>query len=195
MTGIRACTACRTFKPFSEFYPHKQTRDGLTTKCKTCDLAANRRWRTENKEKRNSQLKRWKQENRHKQREYSRRWKDQNKARDRAYGKTYEARKSQACPPWGNSKDFYLELAAHYEHAAWLSRVTGGEFHVDHIIPIHSDFVCGLHVPWNLQVLEACDNMAKGSRWWPGQLDCQKGRGVDHQWWIDLLVNRSRSGY
>lgn len=186
MIGIKACPACRTFKPFSEFYSHKETKDKLTSKCKACDLAANRRWRADNKERRDLQLKKWKQANKHRQRRYSKKWKDQNQSRDQAYRRTYEAMKDQACPSWANAPEIHLAIAAHYEHAAWLSNATGGKFQVDHIIPIHSDFVCGLHVPWNLQVLEASDNAAKGSRWWPGQLDCQKGRGVDHQWWNEL---------
>jgi hypothetical protein len=193
VNGIKACSVCWTFKPFSEFYSHKETRDKLTNRCKACDRAANRRWCASNEERRNLQRKKWKQNNKDKQCKYSKKWKDKNKSRDRAYTRAYAARKSQACPPWANTKEMYLRIAAHYEHAAWLSSVAGFEFHVDHIIPIHSDFVCGLHVPWNLQVLEACDNTAKGSRWWPGQLNCQKGRGVDHQWWIELYEQLEQS--
>lgn len=46
-------------------------------------------------------------------------------------------------------------------------RLAGEDVHIDHIIPICSDLVCGLHVPWNLEVTTALDNLRKSNTWWP----------------------------
>lgn len=40
-------------------------------------------------------------------------------------------------------------------------------FHVDHILPLQSEFVCGLHTELNLQYLEASKNLEKGNKFTP----------------------------
>ena len=37
-------------------------------------------------------------------------------------------------------------------------------FEVDHVVPLTHDLVCGMHVPWNLQVLPVSVNRSKGNK-------------------------------
>jgi hypothetical protein len=53
-----------------------------------------------------------------------------------------------------------------YSKAVELEKQTGEKFHVDHIVPLQSKLVCGLHVEHNLQILPALDNILKGNFWW-----------------------------
>lgn len=71
--------------------------------------------------------------------------------------------KSIATPPWADIK----KMRAIYKIAQTLSASTGVEYHVDHIVPLTSDIVCGLHNEFNLQVLPAVDNLKKHNRHWP----------------------------
>lgn len=67
----------------------------------------------------------------------------------------------QATPPWLTEQ----QIDAMRE----IYRQCPPDYHVDHIVPLKSPLVCGLHVPWNLQHLPAGPNMSKGNRYWP---DC-----------------------
>lgn len=69
----------------------------------------------------------------------------------------------QAWPDWGDEdrvKDIYSE--------ADRLRKQGKDVVVDHIVPLCSDIVCGLHVSWNLQYLTDKENLEKSNKWWPG---------------------------
>lgn len=75
------------------------------------------------------------------------------------------ATKMKAVPSWADRK----ALARMYAAARWLTEESGIQHHVDHIVPLRSPRVCGLHVECNLQVLTAAQNIGKGSRTWPDQ--------------------------
>lgn len=53
-----------------------------------------------------------------------------------------------------------------YSLAMLRSEITQAEWHVDHKVPLKSEFVCGLHNEYNLAVIPASDNVKKKNRWW-----------------------------
>lgn len=83
------------------------------------------------------------------------------KVRERA---SYSAhRRGVATPSWLGS-DQRSEIRSFYECAVMMEEAGYEKRHVDHIVPIAGANVCGLHVPWNLQILPASINMSKGNR-------------------------------
>jgi hypothetical protein len=77
----------------------------------------------------------------------------------------HRAGKLQATPLWAN--DFFIKEA--YALARLRTKIFGFKWHVDHIVPLNSDIVCGLHVEHNLQVIPGASNLAKSNRHWPDQ--------------------------
>lgn len=71
--------------------------------------------------------------------------------------------REQATPAWANRE----KILFFYAEAQRLTRETGMVHHVDHIVPLTSKFVCGLHVEHNLQILPATVNLRKHNRTWP----------------------------
>lgn len=77
----------------------------------------------------------------------------------RYYKKLY-----MAWPDWCANHPGFKKI---YNEAKRL-RKFGKDVHVDHIVPICSPIVSGLHVPWNLTIIPAKTNMSKGNHMWPG---------------------------
>jgi len=46
-------------------------------------------------------------------------------------------------------------------------RKYGYDFHVDHIVPLKSPLVSGLHTEANLRLLPGAENRSKHNRFWP----------------------------
>ena len=93
---------------------------------------------------------------------HSLRWIKNNPAKALANVVRRDAQKLRAIPKWADKE----EIQAIYESAS-VQRAAGFKCEVDHIVPLRSPYVCGLHVPANLQLLESRSNKAKGNRDWP----------------------------
>jgi transcription elongation factor Elf1 len=79
-----------------------------------------------------------------------------------AYTAKRRAIKAQATPSWANDQD----ISAMYLLAS-ICNDAGLRVEVDHIVPLNSPNVCGLHCESNLQILPATLNNQKSNRYWP----------------------------
>ena len=99
-------------------------------------------------------------ENREAKIEYQREWVTKNRPKVRALKGAKEGRRKLRKVSW-LSKDDKRWMQDIYATAIEVSGATGQTHHVDHIVPLLGKTVSGLHVPWNLQIIPADENMMK----------------------------------
>ena len=130
-----------------------------TRKNKEKIAAQKKAWYERNKERVDAYRKNWENENREKVREYKSKWKKENKDKVNAHTAKRRSVKNNACPDWVDLE----KIKVLYEKAKWLESLTGLKYHVDHIIPLTNENVCGLHCWNNLQILEESINIDKSN--------------------------------
>jgi len=110
--------------------------------------------------------KQWAENNKDKLAEYGKRSREKHVGANKYLGRLYRVRKRAAMPPWADKE----AIKKMYEKVARMNRLAGMNtpgrcaFHVDHIIPLHGENVCGLHIPANLRIMRASDNIRKGNK-------------------------------
>lgn len=96
-------------------------------------------------------------------REYRNAWKANNKTQVLADNKVRRRKHRDATPPWLTRKQ-KSEIRQLYQIAITMTQTTGEQYVVDHIVPLRSHEVCGLHVPWNLRVITQEENLKKSNK-------------------------------
>lgn len=181
----KICSKCREQKLFTEFNKNKAQRDGYNNNCKICvklynSLNANkisersREYYKINKQrlldKQDSYRKynidkivQYRKNTRKTTFKYNKKYREDNKLKFLVYSANRRAAKLNATPKW-LTKEEHQQIEEFYQISQAFKLYTGQDYHVDHIVPLQGENVCGLHVPWNLQVLEASENIRKSNK-------------------------------
>ena len=185
----RTCSGCKERLPVSEFNKCPNTSYGLQVYCRSCNKSwreknseylvqlkkdyysknkeemdrKSRKYAKENKERSASYSLAWRERNPEKRRESANAYVKRNPVKSAAAAARYRSIKAKAVPLW-SEKNKVLQF---YKTASLLNCWDGPRAVVDHIVPLISDIVCGLHCEQNMQILWNADNIRKGNRWWP----------------------------
>lgn len=169
---------------------HVSIRDAKDRKCRECELIFVRKrvhrteykkkylaWSRANKEKRSESKKRsvakhrekvrarmanWYAKNREIVAQKRKIWCAANKPKIYASNAARRAAELLATPPWVSA--YQSELEAIYFERLRVDAQTGVKHHVDHIYPLKGKNSCGLHVPWNLRIIPASENIRKKNK-------------------------------
>lgn len=167
----KQCSMCREFKDFDQFYKKSDNSHGLRSECISCSKTYTNRNSYRDCEicgknyhvtvgsktcsKKCSEILKKQTISR-----LSKEWSKNNPAKKRlSSGKRRKILKKSTldCVDIQELEKYYLEREK-------LSEEKNIIYHVDHIIPIINKKVCGLNVPWNLQLLTDVENLSKGNK-------------------------------
>lgn len=128
----------------SEYYAHPSGKGGKASKCRVCYNEKQKKYYANNKEERKA---------------YQKAWNEQNSE----YHHTRKAIRRAMCRKWPLTEEQLEYIRGLYRLAKTYRMITGEPWEVDHIIPLNGKTVCGLHVPWNLEVVPKVYNQKKGA--------------------------------
>lgn len=153
------CPRCKTTLPLTSFHRSKARKDGVQSLCIECFKITQAKYLENNREKVLNGLRKYREDNN----DYFLNWRRLNKDKNARKQMERVARKLNATPSW-LTKEQREEIDQLYWLAKDLRSVSGQDYHVDHIVPLKGKNVCGLHVPWNLQVLPSDLNLSKSNK-------------------------------
>jgi len=175
---MKTCTVCKTQKELTCFSPQAKGKFGVTSICKSCTSERGKKWHEANRERSLTNKAAYNAANADKQSEYAKAWRKKNSVRVKAMAAIWTANNIvkkrastakrratllRAIPAWARLDD----IERFYTLAARLTEQTGIKATVDHVVPLQSRLVCGLHCAANLTILPETLNKRKGNLWWP----------------------------
>ena len=175
----KTCSKCHNSKPLNEFCENKTAKFGVSSSSKVCQSAYNKEYRKKNREALLQADRDRYANNTEALKAKSASYKARNRDYYNNYNKTYyrlnkhkffaansKRRKtiSKSTPNWLSDLQ-KQQIEDIYWLAQDLKAVSGEVYHVDHIVPLQGKKVCGLHVPWNLQILPADLNLQKSNNY------------------------------
>lgn len=198
MTSTKQCHRCTQTKLLTDFYRDSSAKDGHAGRCKSCD----REYQASNPSRatvRKRSADKYRDVRNQQAREKSRQRRIGKYAvrvdAQEAYVKyraTRQLAKAAATPAWLTQRD-KRKATEIYAAAALLQELTGSQYDVDHIVPLQSEIVCGLHVWWNLQAIPQSLNAQKRNVFDPSlYLDQGRVAFPDRGWAVRRSVNASQ---
>ena len=158
-----ACVLGETLQEYDNFYVMPRMKDGYSNVCKSCEKVRQSERYERNRTEVLEKTKAYGKANRHVTRKASSKYHKLNKDKSAKRAAKRRAQKLKATPEW-LSNDQLLFIESFYTQARDCELVSGEKYHVDHIVPLQGRNVCGLHVPWNLQVLPSDINISKSNQ-------------------------------
>lgn len=181
---MKRCCTCKAEKPLDAFTPSN-------ARCKQCTKLHNHAHYEANKARIREKNDAWDRDNPERSKAYhreyaakwyveneatvrarSRSWRMENNARNRAFNAAWKAENKHLVASYTAKRRLLLRKAM----PAWADvkaiklvyeRASASGMEVDHIVPLVSPIVCGLHVAANLQLLDRVANASKSNRHWP----------------------------
>lgn len=169
---MKTCRICGKSAPEVEFQHQRR-------QCKPCRRAyfhvKKLEWYARNKHIARLKVKEWREQNLERKKAYrkveyarnaesakfaARVYRANNPDKVNHWARLRQCAKAKRVPLWLTSEDKWLILEI-YALAKLRTKLTGVQWHVDHIIPLRGKTVSGLHVPLNLQVIPESDNKVK----------------------------------
>jgi len=181
VSQIKMCNGCKEAKPFACFSTTKPglgDKNNLRSRCKECRSKQNLKWHhanpmrakenrnnyyNSNLEKEKNQAKSWRNANKKQHALNNQLWKKLNPSMNTKNASLKRTKKLRATPSWLTAIH-YAQIQEMYDVAVAKTVQTGIKHHVDHIFPLQGSTFSGLHVPWNLQVITAFDNISKKNK-------------------------------
>lgn len=163
--GHCLCVDCKEF----HYQRHKETRrpgyyQEWQNDNKEKVSAYSKKWILENADQRKKIVQDWRTKNPLKvaaiNSRAGKKWASNNKGKRLATVRARQLAKRQRTPLWADKHA--IELI--YKESARLTMETGIRHEVDHFYPLQGEFISGLHVAENLQILTRAANRSKGNK-------------------------------